>query len=83
MQKKANILSECLEFWVKNDAEKPINIFEFTMPCALDVICETILGVQSDCQRNPENIYYQNSKRYVELKIHVLFINTALFINIL
>ncbi|KAL0132787.1 hypothetical protein PUN28_000482 [Cardiocondyla obscurior] len=47
---KAEILTKCLEREIKMNAGKPIDIFPFIINVALDIICETAMGVNTHAQ---------------------------------
>ncbi|EFN69303.1 Cytochrome P450 4V3 [Camponotus floridanus] len=50
MSEKAEILIKCLEKEIAKNPEKAINIFPFANNVALDVICETAMGVDVHAQ---------------------------------
>ncbi|XP_025262587.1 cytochrome P450 4C1-like isoform X1 [Camponotus floridanus] len=50
MSEKAEILTKCLEKEIAKHPGKAINIFPFTNNAALDVICETAMGVDVHAQ---------------------------------
>ncbi|XP_070169058.1 cytochrome P450 4C1-like [Polyergus mexicanus] len=52
MSEKAEILTKCLEKEIAKNPGKAINIFPFTNNVALDVICETAMGVDVHAQEN-------------------------------
>ncbi|XP_025263686.1 cytochrome P450 4C1 isoform X2 [Camponotus floridanus] len=52
MYEKAEILIKCLEKEIAKNPGMPINIFPFTNNVALDVICETAMGVNTHAQED-------------------------------
>ncbi|KAM0734615.1 Cytochrome P450 4C1 [Formica fusca] len=52
ISEKAEILTKCLEREIAKNPEKAINIFPFANNVALDVICETAMGVDVHAQES-------------------------------
>ncbi|XP_050456470.1 cytochrome P450 4C1-like isoform X1 [Cataglyphis hispanica] len=52
MSEKAEILTKCLEREIAKNPEKAINIFPFAANVALDIICETAMGVDVHAQES-------------------------------
>ncbi|CAL4063452.1 unnamed protein product, partial [Meganyctiphanes norvegica] len=52
---------------LKEANEKPIDIFPFISRCALDTICETIMGVNLNTQDESESEYLQSVSKNVNL----------------
>ncbi|XP_039314243.1 cytochrome P450 4C1 [Solenopsis invicta] len=50
MSEKAEILNKCLERKIEQDPGKAIDIFPFILNAALDIICETAMGVDIRAQ---------------------------------
>ncbi|KAL6262605.1 hypothetical protein P5V15_005399 [Pogonomyrmex californicus] len=50
LSEKAEILTKCLEKEIRKDPGKAINIFPFIINVALDIICETAMGVNVRAQ---------------------------------
>ncbi|KAL6446210.1 hypothetical protein ACFW04_001081 [Cataglyphis niger] len=50
ISEKAEILTKCLEKEIAMNSGKPINIFPFANNVALDVICETAMGIDIHAQ---------------------------------
>ncbi|CAL1679447.1 unnamed protein product [Lasius platythorax] len=50
MSEKAEILTKCLEKEIAKNSKKAINIFPFANNVALDIICETAMGVDIHAQ---------------------------------
>ncbi|XP_018370170.1 PREDICTED: cytochrome P450 4C1-like [Trachymyrmex cornetzi] len=50
VSEKAEILTKCLQKEIEKDPEKTVNIFPFIINAALDIICETAMGVDIHAQ---------------------------------
>ncbi|XP_029173379.1 cytochrome P450 4C1-like [Nylanderia fulva] len=72
MSEKAEILTKCLEREIAKNPEKAINIFPFTNNVALDVICETAMGVDVRAQE-VETKYTKTILRGARLILERLF----------
>ncbi|XP_015112787.1 cytochrome P450 4C1 [Diachasma alloeum] len=59
MVEKASILNRRLEEKVKLHGSKSFDVFKMTGKCALDIICETAMGINVDAQSEVENEYCQ------------------------
>lgn len=59
MSEKAEILVECLENELKNNAGESIDFYRHSVRCALDIICETSMGASMDVQRSQDIPYIQ------------------------
>ncbi|XP_015118985.1 cytochrome P450 4C1 [Diachasma alloeum] len=63
MVEKAGILNKRLREQVQLHGSKPFDVFTMTGKCALDIICETAMGVNVDAQSEVENEYSQAVER--------------------
>ncbi|XP_043284612.1 cytochrome P450 4C1-like [Venturia canescens] len=54
---KAKILTDCLEREMKIHGDKPFDIFELCVKAALDIICETAMGVDVHAQEAVHSEY--------------------------
>ncbi|CAL1674035.1 unnamed protein product [Lasius platythorax] len=72
MSEKAEILTKCLEREVAKNPGKAINIFPFANNVALDVICETAMGVDV-CAQEVETKYTATIHRGSKLILERLF----------
>ncbi|XP_018304231.1 cytochrome P450 4C1-like isoform X1 [Mycetomoellerius zeteki] len=50
VSEKAEILTKCLQKEIEKNSGKPVNIFPFIINAALDIICETAMGVDIHAQ---------------------------------
>lgn len=57
MSEKSKVLTEIIEETLKENPGKPIDIFRLIIRCALDIICETAMGVNMNVQRNYDTDY--------------------------
>jgi len=65
---KSKILVERLSRHTNSDV--PINIHKFVTSAALDIISESAMGIQIDCQRQHQNEYVDSINEISELIIH-------------
>ncbi|XP_033222842.1 cytochrome P450 4C1-like isoform X3 [Belonocnema kinseyi] len=54
---KAQILNLIIEEKIKANPEEPVEFFEISIRCALDIILETAIGVNMNIQRNHQTEY--------------------------
>lgn len=68
---KSKILVEVLSDHA--DSDIPINIHKYVTSAALDIISESAMGIEIDCQRQHENEYVNAIYEISELVIHRVF----------
>ncbi|KAL0132769.1 hypothetical protein PUN28_000480 [Cardiocondyla obscurior] len=52
LSEQAEILTKCLEKEITKDTKKAVNVFPFLVNAALDIICETAMGVNIHAQES-------------------------------
>lgn len=57
LRKKTEILINCIESKLNENPEAPINMIELSSKYALDAVCETVMGVNINCQEQPISEY--------------------------
>ncbi|XP_033222769.1 cytochrome P450 4C1-like [Belonocnema kinseyi] len=73
MSEKAEILNQVMEEEIKKNPGKPIDFFDFANRCALDILCETAMGVNVDVQRNLENEYMAALPKVAEIALKRMY----------
>ncbi|XP_043461029.1 cytochrome P450 4C1-like [Leptopilina heterotoma] len=57
MSEKSRVLTEIIDETLRENPNEPIDIFKLIIRCALDIICETAMGVNMNVQRKYDTDY--------------------------
>lgn len=74
---KVEILNNHIEEQVAKNSNKPINIFPSLIKFTLDTVCQTVMGIDMDIQRQEENEYVKSIHRSL-LYIYIIIIILAI-----
>ncbi|XP_051155980.1 cytochrome P450 4C1-like [Leptopilina boulardi] len=73
MSEKAEILVECIENEIKENAGESIDFYKHSVRCALDIICETSMGANIDVQRNQDIEYIKALEVLLQVLVKRIF----------
>lgn len=66
MNEKTDILLDCLEKETQHNQGKAVDVFHFIIRCALDIICETAMGINVHAQEEKTSEYVENLHSYAK-----------------
>ncbi|XP_048504921.1 uncharacterized protein LOC105688649 [Athalia rosae] len=81
MTEKAEILKRCIESELKNDPKKSIDVFAFMTRCALDIICESAMGININAQMTSQKTEYSEALHNITIQAMDRILRPWLYID--